>query len=49
MIRMDIRAAILLLLTLFLAPGLLTIVNLPVSAEALDGRRTRRKWWMGQR
>jgi hypothetical protein len=39
MIRMDIRAALLLLLTLCVALGLLTFVNLPSIAESFDGRR----------
>jgi len=39
MIRMDIRAALLLLFTFCLALGLLTFVNLPTLAESLDGRR----------
>jgi hypothetical protein len=39
MIRMDVRAATLLLLTLWLALGLLTFVNLPSLAETFDGSR----------
>jgi endonuclease YncB( thermonuclease family) len=39
MIRMDIRAALHLLLTLCVALGLLTFVNLPSLAESFDGPR----------
>jgi hypothetical protein len=39
MVRMDMRAALLLLLIPFVALGLLTFVNLPSIAESFDGRR----------
>jgi micrococcal nuclease len=39
MIRMDIRAALHLLLTLCIALGLLTLVSLPSLAESFDGPR----------
>jgi hypothetical protein len=38
MARMDTRAALLLLLTPFVALGLLTFVNLPTLPESFDGR-----------
>jgi hypothetical protein len=39
MVRVDMRAALILLLTVFVALGLLTFGNFPGFAESFDGRR----------